>query len=69
MKQDNFWTRYFTALDSGLNHEFCLKVAYKEVSLDEALGNMNMDDESELDPDFVMTSEDNSIPGEDYIPW
>lgn len=69
MEQDNFWTRYFSALDSGLNREFCLKVAYKEMSLDEALGDMNMNDESEFDPNFVMTAEDNSIHGEDYIPW
>lgn len=30
MEQDNFWTRYFAALDAGLGAEWCIKVAYKE---------------------------------------
>lgn len=69
MEQDNFWTRYFGALDAGLSSEYCIKVAYKEITLDEALGDMDMNDESEFDPNFIMTAEDDSIPGEHYIPW
>lgn len=29
MERDNFWTRYFAALDAGLSAEWCIKVAYK----------------------------------------
>lgn len=71
MEQDNFWTRYFAAQDSGLNHEWCLKVAYNEVTLEDALGYMDMDDESEFDPNFSMVGDD--IDDDDYdddcIPW
>ncbi|QAX92090.1 hypothetical protein vBSsoS008_083 [Shigella phage vB_SsoS_008] len=43
MEQDNFCTRYFAALDAGLSAEWCIKVAYKEITLDDAYGNMDMD--------------------------
>ena len=69
MEQDNFWTRYFAALDAGLNHEFCIKVAYKEISLDDALGEMDMDAESDLDPNFNMCDDNEAIDDDDYIPW
>ena len=69
MEQDNFWTRYFAALDAGLNHEFCIKVAYKEISLDDALGEMDMDAESDFDPNFNMCDDGEEIDDDDYIPW
>lgn len=70
MEQDNFWTRYFAALDDGLSAEWCIKVAYKEITLEEALGDMNMDEESEFDPDFELPEEpkNEDLDG-DYIPW
>lgn len=69
MEQDNFWTRYFAALDAGLSAEWCIKVAYKEITLDEALGDMDMDAESEYDPNFELPSGDINEDGDDYIPW
>lgn len=69
MEQDNFWTRYFDALDAGLSAEWCIKVAYKEITLDEALGNMDMDAESEYDPNFELPDDDIDEGNDDYIPW
>lgn len=69
MERDNFWTRYFAALDAGLSAEWCIKVAYKEITLDEALGDMDMDAESEYDPNFELPSDDINDDGDDYIPW
>lgn len=36
MKHNNFWSRYRAAFDSGLNAEWCLKVAYGCIELDGA---------------------------------
>lgn len=69
MEQDNFWTRYFAALDAGLSAEWCIKVAYKEITLDDALGNMDMDSESEYNPDFELPGDDIDEDDDDYIPW
>lgn len=69
MEQDNFWTRYFAALDAGLSAEWCIKVAYKEITLDDALGNMDMDAESEYNPDFELHGDDIDEYDDDYIPW
>lgn len=69
MEQDNFWTRYFAALDAGLNAEWCIKVAYKEITLDDALGNMDMDAESEYNPDFELPGDDIDEDDDNYIPW
>ena len=69
MEQDNFWTRYFDALDAGLSAEWCIKVAYKEITLDDALGNMDMDAESEYDPNFELPGNDIHEDDDDYIPW
>ncbi|EFY8979810.1 hypothetical protein B9534_000891 [Shigella sonnei] len=70
MEQDNFLTRYFAALDAGLSAEWCIKVAYKEITLDDALGNMDMDSESEYNPDFEMPGDDiGDNDDDDYIPW
>lgn len=35
---DPFYARLHQAFDAGLNHEYALKVAYLEMTLDEALG-------------------------------
>lgn len=69
IEQDNFWTRYFAALDAGLSAEWCIKVAYKEITLDDALGNMNMDAESEYDPNFELPGDDIDDDDDYYIPW
>lgn len=69
MEQDNFWTRYFAALDAGLSAEWCIKVAYKEITLYEALGDMDIDAESEYDPNFELPSDDINEDDDDYIPW
>lgn len=69
MERDNFWTRYFAALDAGLSSEWCIKVAYKEITLDDALGNMDMYAESEYNPDFDLPCDDINEDGDDYIPW
>lgn len=47
MHQDNFWSRHRAALESGLNEEWALKVAYGCIELDAALGEMDMDQESD----------------------
>lgn len=69
MEQDNFCTRYFAALDAGLSAEWCIKVAYKEITLDDALGNMDMDAESEYNPDFELPGDDIDEDDDNYIPW
>lgn len=69
MERDNFWTRYFAALDAGLSSEWCIKVAYKEITLNEALGDMDMDAESECNPNFELPGDDINEDGDDYIPW
>lgn len=60
MEQDNFLTRLFAAQDAGLNSEWSIKVAYKDVTLDEALGGMDHQSESEAigyNPSNVTTDE------------
>lgn len=46
MVQDAFFARLHEAEAAGLNHEAALEVAYKLITLDEALGAMDMDQES-----------------------
>ena len=46
MSQDGFFERLQMAEDAGLNKESALEVAYKIKTLDEALGDMDMDLES-----------------------
>lgn len=46
MVQDDFFARLHEAEAAGLNKEWALKVAYLEVTLDEALGAMDMNQES-----------------------
>ena len=46
MSQDGFFERLQMAEDAGLNKEASLEVAYKFKTLDEALGDMDMDLES-----------------------
>lgn len=45
MVQDAFFSRLHEAEQAGLNKEAALEVAYKLRTLDEALGDMDMDQE------------------------
>lgn len=46
MVQDEFFARLHEAEEAGLNKEAALEVAYKLISLEDALGAMDMDQES-----------------------
>ncbi|QDH94281.1 hypothetical protein [Escherichia phage vB_EcoS_PHB17] len=46
MVQDEFFARLHEAESAGLNKEAALEVAYKLISLEDALGAMDMDQES-----------------------
>lgn len=57
MSQDGFFERLQKAEDAGLNKEAALEVAYKIKTLDEALGDMDMDLESSAifaDPTMIV---------------
>lgn len=57
MVQDAFFARLHEAEAAGLNKEWALKVAYLEITLDEALGAMDMDQESGVmlaDPTMIV---------------
>lgn len=57
MVQDAFFARLHEAEEAGLNKEAALEVAYKLITLDEALGDMDMTQESGAiiaDPATVM---------------
>lgn len=57
MSQDGFFDRLQMAEDAGLNKEAALEVAYKIKTLDEALGDMDMDLESSAifaDPTMIV---------------
>lgn len=57
MVQDGFFARLQEAEAAGLNKEVALEVAYKLISLDDALGDMDMDMESGAmfaDPTMVV---------------
>ncbi|UGO52289.1 hypothetical protein CPL0016902_CDS0055 [Escherichia phage tunus] len=57
MSQDGFFERLQMAEDAGLNKESALEVAYKIKTLDEALGDMDMDLESSAifaDPTMIV---------------
>lgn len=57
MSQDVFFERLQIAEDAGLNKEAALEVAYKIKTLDEALGDMDMDLESSAifaDPTMIV---------------
>lgn len=57
MSQDGFFERLQKAEDAGLNKEAALEVAYKIRTLDEALGDMDMDQESGVifaDPTMIV---------------
>jgi hypothetical protein len=45
--QDKFRDRYREAIEAGLNEDWALTVAYGYVELDAALGEMDMDQESD----------------------
>lgn len=46
MVQDAFFARLHEAEEAGLNKEAALEVAYKLITLDEALGDMDVTQES-----------------------
>lgn len=46
---DPFMAKLVAAQKAGLNAETCKRVAFGEVTLDEALGDMDMDQESSSD--------------------
>lgn len=57
MSQDGFFERLQMAEDAGLNKEAALEVAYKIKTLDEALGDMDMELESSAifaDPTMIV---------------
>lgn len=57
MSQGGFFERLQMAEDAGLNKESALEVAYKIKTLDEALGDMDMDLESSAifaDPTMIV---------------
>ena len=57
MVQDGFFARLQEAEEAGLNKEAALEVAYKLITLDEALGAMDMDHECGViiaDPTMIV---------------
>lgn len=46
---DPFMARLVAAQDAGLNAETCKRVAFGEITLEQALGDMDMDQESSTD--------------------
>lgn len=71
MHQDNFWSRHRAALEAGLNEEWALKVAYGCIELDDALGVMDMDLESESNQsvDWIGDDFDYRLKFDDGIPF
>ena len=71
MHQDNFWSRHRAALEAGLNEEWALKVAYGCIELDDALGVMDMDLESEINKsvDGIGDDFDYRLKFDDGIPF
>lgn len=71
MHQDNFWSRHRAALEAGLNEEWALKVAYGCIELDDALGVMDMDLESESNKsvDGIGDDFDYRLKFDDGIPF
>lgn len=69
---DLFWHRFLTAQDAGLNREFVIKVANQEMTLEEALGDMDLDEEvaAMMCGDSIVPEEDDEIGDyDDFIPW
>lgn len=71
MHQDNFWSRHRAALEAGLDEEWALKVAYGCIELDDALGVMDMDLESERNQlvDGIGDDFDYRLKFDDGIPF
>ena len=71
MHKDNFWSRHRAALEAGLNEEWALKVAYGCIELDDALGIMDMDLESESNQsvDGIVDDFDYRLKFDDGIPF
>lgn len=57
---DDFWFRFWEAQDSGLNREACIMVANQEMTLADALGDMDMDAESLSMREDLAEQEENS---------
>lgn len=49
--------KYQSARKAGLNHEWATKVSLREISLEKALGDMDMDSESNYDS-FIYCSKE-----------
>lgn len=71
MHQDNFRDRYREAIEAGLNEDWALKVAYGYVEINEALGEMDMDLESESNQsvDGIGDDFDYRLKFDDGIPF
>ena len=71
MNQDDFRNRYREAIEAGLNDDWALTVAYGYVELDAALGEMDMDLESESNQsvDGVGDDFDYRLKFDDGIPF
>lgn len=72
MHQDDFRNRYRAAIEAGLNKHWALAVAYGYVELEAALGEMDMDQESESNNqsvDGVRDDFDYRLKFDDGIPF
>ena len=71
MHQDIFRDRYREAIEAGLNEDWALTVAYGCIELDAALGEMDMDLESESNQsvDGVGDDFDYRLKFDDGIPF
>ncbi|UAV84685.1 hypothetical protein [Escherichia phage P817] len=71
MHQDNFRDRYREAIEAGLNEDWALTVSYGYVELDTALGEMDMDQESESNQsvDGIGDDFDYRLKFDDGIPF
>lgn len=61
---------FHAALDAGLNTDYAMAVACGYMSLSEALGDMDLDDESlPMVDDLIEDERDDAFDEGDYIPW
>lgn len=57
---DVYWSRFLAAQDAGLNREACIMVANQEITLADALGDMDMNAESLPMCDELADEEENT---------
>lgn len=62
---DGFYQRLFEAEAAGLNKEWQLMVAYKWCTLEEALGDMDLDSEV---AEMLAQQPEDDLPGQDSDP-